>query len=106
MPWMHLGQCQDLHIVLVDYSLKKETIKKIKLLDKACFQHDIAYGDFKYLNRKTFANKVLHDNAFDVAKDSKYDDYQHGITSMVYKFWIKNYTKNYTNQLLENLKKE
>ena len=49
---------------------------------------------------------MLHDNAFDIAKDSKCDDYQHGITSMVYKFWIKNYTKNYTNQLLENLKKE
>ena len=24
-------------------------------LDKACFQHDMAYGDFKDLNRRTFA---------------------------------------------------
>ena len=30
----------------------------------ACFQHDMAYGDFKHLNKRTFADKVLCDNAF------------------------------------------
>ena len=28
-------------------------------LHKACFQHDLAYGDFKDLNRRTFADKIL-----------------------------------------------
>ena len=28
-------------------------------LDKACFQHDIAYGDFKDLARRTTSDKVL-----------------------------------------------
>ena len=30
------------------------------------------YGDFKYLNRRTFADNVLADKAFNIAKDPKY----------------------------------
>ena len=41
--------------------------------NKACFQHDMAYGDFKDLNRRRFADKFLHDKAFNFAKDPKYD---------------------------------
>ena len=37
-------------------------------LDKACFQHDMAYGDFKDLKRRTFSDKVLRDKAFNIAK--------------------------------------
>ena len=33
----------------------------------------MAYGDFKTLNRRTFADKVLHDKAFNIAKDPKHD---------------------------------
>ena len=43
----------------------------------------MAYGDFKDLNRRTFADKVLHDKAFNIAKDPKYDGYQRGLASMV-----------------------
>ena len=43
--------------------------------------------DFKYLNRRTAADKVLHDKAFNIAKNPKYDGYQHGLASMVYKFF-------------------
>ena len=39
-------------------------------LDKACFQHDMAYGDFKDLKRRTFSDKVLRDKAFNIAKKS------------------------------------
>ena len=42
-------------------------------LDKTCFQDGMAYGDFKDLNRRTFADKVLRDNAFNAAKNPKYD---------------------------------
>ena len=38
-------------------------------LDKACFQHDMAYGDFKYLKKRTVADKVLRDKAFNIAKN-------------------------------------
>ena len=45
----------------------------------------MAYGDFKNLSRRTFADKILRDKAFDTAKDPKYDGYQCGLASMVYK---------------------
>ena len=38
-------------------------------LDKACFQHDMAYEDFKNLSKRTAADKVLRDKAFNIAKD-------------------------------------
>ena len=56
-------------------------------LDKACFQHDMVYGDYKNLNRKTTADEVLHDKAFNIAKNPKYDGYQLGLASMVYDFF-------------------
>ena len=46
----------------------------------------MAYGDFKDLNRRTFANKVLCDKAFNIDNDPKYGGYQRGLVSMVYKF--------------------
>ena len=70
-------------------SLNKQEIQDIfikKKLDKVCFQHDIAYGRFKDLNRRKFADKVLCDKAFNIAKNPKYDGYQRGLASMVYKF--------------------
>ena len=41
------------------------------------------------LNRITFADKVLRDKAFIIAKDPKYDGYQKGLASMTYKFFDK-----------------
>ena len=58
-------------------------------LDKACFQHDMTYGDFKDLPRRTAADKVLRDKAFNFANTPKYDRYQRGLASMVYKFFDK-----------------
>ena len=55
-------------------------------LDKACFQHDMAYGDFKDLKRRTTSDKILRDKAFNIAKNPKYDGYQEGLASMVYRF--------------------
>ena len=49
----------------------------------------MAYGDFKYLARRTAAEKVLRDKAFNIAKDPKYDGYQRGLASMVYKVFDK-----------------
>ena len=45
----------------------------------------MAYKDFKDLARRTAADKVLRDEAFNNAKDPKYDGYQRGLASMVYK---------------------
>ena len=63
-------------------------------LDKSCFQHNIAYGDFKDLAKRTAASdKVLGDKAFDIAKNPKYDGYQRGLASMAYKFFENNEIK-------------
>ena len=58
-------------------------------LDKACFQHDMAYGDFKDLARRTASDKVLRDKAFNIDKNPKYGGYQRGLTSIIYNFLIK-----------------
>ena len=84
-------------------------------LDKACFQHDIAYGKTKDLVKRAQSDKVLKDKAFKIASDPNYDGYQRGLASMVYKFLIKslnevvslmnqviNQKMNFKNQLLEN----
>ena len=49
----------------------------------------MAYGGFKNLNRSTAANKVLDNKAFNISKNPKYDGYQRGLTSVVYKFFDK-----------------
>ena len=58
-------------------------------LDEACFQHDMAYGDFKDLKKRTQSDKVLKDKAFAIANSPKYDGYQRGFASMVFKFFDK-----------------
>ena len=50
----------------------------------------MAYGDFKYLAKRTASIKVLRDEAFTIVKNPNYDGYQRGPASMVYKFSIKN----------------
>ena len=58
-------------------------------LEKACFQYDMAYGDFKDLKRRTQSDKVLKDKAFKIASNPIYDGHQRRLASMVYKFFDK-----------------
>ena len=57
--------------------------------DKACFQHDMAYEKLKDLTKRAQSDKILRDKAFKIASDPKYDGYQRGLASMVYKFFDK-----------------
>ena len=72
-------------------SLKKLETQTIYIykneLNKACFAHDATYSDSKDLTIRTVADKILKNKAFDIAKDPKYDGYQRGLASMVYKFF-------------------
>ena len=56
----------------------------------------MAYGDFEDLNRRTAAEKVLRNKAFNISKNPKYDGYQRRLSSMVYNFFDK---KNLVKQL-------
>ena len=58
-------------------------------LDEACFEHDMAYGKSKDLAQKTQSDKVLRGKALKIESDPKYDGYQRGLTSMLYKFFDK-----------------
>ena len=53
-------------------------------VDKACFQHDIVYGDFKNLPRRTVSNKLFQDKAFIIAKNPSYDGY---LRRLAWIFW-------------------
>ena len=101
MPEMHLRQPQFTYSACGPFTKNKETIEKFKEardsryiyrdeLDKACFQHDMTYRDFKDLAKRTAADKILRDKAFNIAKDPNYNGYQRGLASMAYKFLIKN----------------
>ena len=65
----------------------------------------MAYGDFKDLERRTVSDKVLRDKAFNIAKTPKYDGYQRGLASMVYKFFDKKSTGSgiANNEIKQNL---
>ena len=72
-------------------------------MDKACFQHDMAYGDFKDLKSRTQSDKVLKDKAFEIVSNPKYDGYQRGLASMDYKFFNKKSKRSgIKNEIKEN----
>ena len=50
----------------------------------------MTYGGFKDFNRRTFADNVLRNKAFNIAKDPKYDGYQRGLASVFYKLFDEN----------------
>ena len=88
MPEMHLRQPGFTYSACGPFTKNKERTRKSrciykKELNKACFQHDMAYGDFKDLAKGTTADKVLKNKALNIAKVPSYDGYQRGLASMV-----------------------
>ena len=82
MPEMHLRQPQFTYSACGPFTKHKQRIQKFKEthtnyiykneLDKACFAHDAAYSDSKDLTKRTVADKILRNRAFNIAKDPKY----------------------------------
>ena len=79
MPEIHLKQPGVTYSACGQFTNNKERIQILKEtgdtsyiykneLDNACFQHDIAYGDFKDLKRRTFSDNILREKAFNIAK--------------------------------------
>ena len=86
MPEMHLRQPGLTYSACRPFTKNEERIQKFKKtgdfryiykneLDKACFQRDMAYEDFKDLRKRTAADKLLRDKAFKIGKNPKYDGY-------------------------------
>ena len=72
---MHLKQPGFTYSACGPFTKTKERIQKFKEigdtsyiyineLDKACFQHDMAYGDFEDLARGTASDKILRDEGY------------------------------------------
>ena len=102
MPKLHLKQPGFTYSACGPFTKSKERIKRFKetgdtkyiyknKLDKACFRHDMAYGDFKDLARRIASDKVLRYKAFNIAKNPKYDGYQRELASMVHKLFDKKF---------------
>ena len=98
MPEIHLRRPQFTYSACGSFTKHEQRIQKFKEtgdtnyiyineLDKACFVHDAAYSDTKDLTKRTVADKILKNKAFDITKDPKYDGYQRRLASMVYKFF-------------------
>ena len=90
MPEVHLKQVGFTYSACGPFTKNKERIEKFMQtgntnfiykneLDKACFQHDMAYGKSKDLVKRTQSDKVLKDKTFKIASDPKYDGYQKGL---------------------------
>ena len=82
MPEIHLKQPGFAYSACGPFTKTKERIKKFMQtgdtnfvykneLDKACFQHDMAYGKTKDLVKRTQSDKVLKDKAFKIVSDPK-----------------------------------
>ena len=90
MPEMHLRQLGFTYSPCGPFAKNKEIIQKYKEtknsryiykieLDIACFQHDMTYGYFKDLTRKTAPDEILRDKAFKIPQNLKYDGFQRNL---------------------------
>ena len=86
MPEMHLKQPGFTCSACGPFTKNNERIQEFKETGdikyiyrnefyQACFQHDMAYGDFKDLVKRAASDQVLRDKAFNIAKNPKYDGY-------------------------------
>ena len=102
MPKMHLKQPGFTYSTCGPFTKNKQRLEKFmqagntdfiykKELDKASFQHDMAYGKSKDLVKRTQSDKVLKDKAFKIVSNPKQDGYQRGLASMIYKFFDKKF---------------
>ena len=115
MPKIHLKQPGFTYSVCGPFPKNKKRIEKFKEvadtkciyrneLDKGCFHHDMPYGDFKELPRRTASDKVLRDKTFNIAKNQKYHEYQRSFASMLYKYFDKETSESGdNNEIKRNL---
>ena len=112
MPEMHLRQPRFTYSACGPFTRHKERIKKFEQtgdtryiyrneLDKACFRHDAAYADNKDLLNRRRADKILSNKTYAIASNAKYDGYQRGLSSMVYKVFDKKTGNGVNNKNLK-----
>ena len=89
LPEMHLKQYSFIYSAGGPFTKNSERIGKFMQtenadniykndLDKACFQHYMAYGKYRF-EKRTESDKILRGKAFEIATNAKYDGYQRGL---------------------------
>ena len=102
MPEMHLKQPGFTYSACGPFTKNKERIEKFMAtddtdfiyrnkLDKACFQHYMGYHKSKDLAKRTQSDQMN-------SNDRKYDGYQRGLASMIYKFFDKKSSGSLVNE--------
>ena len=98
---MHLKQLEFTYSACDSFTKNNKRTKKIKKKQeigdilikmnyiKLVFNMIWLIADFKDLNRRKASDKVLCYKAFNIAENPKYDGYQWGLASEVYKFFDK-----------------
>ena len=87
MSEMHLKQPAFTYSTCGPFTKNKDRVEKFmgtgntnfiykNELDKACFQHDMAYDKTKDLVKRTQSDKFLKNKAFKILSNPKYDGYQ------------------------------
>ena len=98
MPELHLRQPGFTDSVCRPFTKHREGIQKFKetgdlnyiyknKFDEAYFTHDAAYSDSKDLAKRTISGKILKDISYELVINPKYDGYQRGSESMVFKLF-------------------
>ena len=100
MPEIHLKQPGFTYSPCGPFTKNQERIQKFKItgdtsyiykneLDKSCFQHDMAYGDFRDIARRTASDKVLRNKTFNMLKILNMMDIKEGSLLWFIHFLIK-----------------
>ena len=135
MPEMHLKQPGFTYSACGPFTKNKKRLERFMQtgntdyiykndLDKGCFQHDMAYGKYRDLAKRTESDRALRDKSFKIASnpndDDMKEDWLQWFTSFLIKsqnavvslrlqinlYQINSLQMNFINQLLENLKEE
>ena len=116
MTEMHLKQPGFTYSACRPFTKNKEEIQKFKetrnprhfyqsKLDKACFQCYMAHGVFKVLTRRATFEKILRDQAFNIAKCPNNEGYQSGLALMVYKLFNKELPEELHKPIIKKFEK-
>ena len=94
VPKLHLrepGFADSACGVLTKHCKIIKTFKEIykNELGQACFVHNVAYSVSNVSSKRTVSDKVLKDRGYEIAINPKFDGYQSGLASMLYKFFDK-----------------
>ena len=84
IPEMHFKQPGFTYSACGPFTKIKERIQKFMHIgntnyiyksdpDKACFLHDIAYGEYRDLNKRTESDKVLKNKVFEIESNPKFN---------------------------------